>query len=100
MDELGLVQTEAAKRFGVSQSTIQRILAGTGTGSGRARRKIATALARIDDGKGGYSSSQHSGDDLRDLREKVAQMCERDGDAAVLYALLDAAAAYRRRIGE
>ena len=100
MTRFGLVQAEAAERLGVSQSTIHRVLAGTGTGTGRARQQIAAALARVQNAEDEYSLSQGAGDELRDLHEKVAQMCERDGDATVLGALLDAVAAYRRRIGE
>lgn len=100
MDQFGLTQTEAAKRLGVSQATIQRVLAGTGVRGGPARRRIAKALARIQNSDDDYSSSSKAADAMRDLQEKVAQMCDREGDAAVLEALLDAVTAYRRRTGE
>lgn len=96
MGEKGLTQVAAAQLLGVSQSSVQRVLAGKGMRTGPARRRMAKALERIHNSKDDYSSSEAS----QDLVEKLVRMCERDSDAVVLNALLDAVAAYRRRKGE
>lgn len=96
MSEKGLTQVAAAQLLGVSQSSIQRVLAGKGVRTGPARRQLAKALEHIHNSKDDYSSSEAS----QNLIEKLARMCERDSDVVVLNALLDAVAAYRRRNGE
>lgn len=96
MSEKKLTQMAAARALGVSQSSIQRVLAGKGVRTGPARRQMARALENIHNGKDGYSPSR----DSKDLVEKLLRMCERGSDAVVLSALLDAVAAYRRRNGE
>lgn len=96
MDDRGLTQAAAARFLGVSQPTIHRTLKGEGVRTGPARRRISKALAHIQNNQDEYSSFAVP----QDLLDKLVHMCEQDGDAAVLDALLDAVAAYRRRAGE
>lgn len=88
----GFTQSAVASQLGISQSTVSRYVRKIGKRTGPARKRAAEALGRIQNIESGYSSLSVP----HDLAEKLAKMCEHDGDAAMLKVLLDAVAAYRQ----